>query len=132
MIKLALIVSSLFVFSSLAMAHEGHQHPEPSQPITTPDEVCSDQTQNLCAHIHFYKTPNTTEESTFVFHVESDSDEELNQLTLDLWMDMGAGHGHGSAPLALERIGKNKNTFYIKYKYIKKNSKNSRWFCTND
>lgn len=105
-----LILSVFWLLSGPAFAHnESHPAPQPGGPqLTTPDEVCSTQLADLCAHVHFVKTPDSIEESAFIFHVETPNSEDIENLTLDLWMEMGSGHGHGSAPVVLEKVAKNK------------------------
>lgn len=105
-----LILSVFCLLSSPVLAHnQNHPVPQPGSPqLTTPDEVCSTQLADLCAHVHFAKTPDSLTESSFIFHVETPNAEDIENLTLDLWMEMGSGHGHGSAPVVFEKVAKNK------------------------
>ena len=104
LLKPFLAASILLLLPNLSWSHEGHNHPV--QPLT-PEEVCSTENEDLCAHLHFSKRPNTLNEASFIFHVEGLEEIELSNLTLTLWMEM-EGHAHGSAPVTVERVSLNK------------------------
>lgn len=107
-------IRSLFaflVFTSTVSLAQSHSHPQPTpqQPKVTPEEVClGEGEQEICAHIHFAKTPDSVNESTFILHFQTPNNVEIQNLKVELWMEMEGGHGHGSAPVSMQRVSMNK------------------------
>lgn len=98
----------IFLSFNNSLAHSGHTHPAPTTPIVTPEEVCIGVNSEVCAHVHFAKSPNSEEETSFVLHYETANEAAVQNLKVELWMEMQGGHGHGSAPVSMKSISNNK------------------------
>lgn len=98
----------IFLPFNKSFAHSGHTHPTPVTPEVTPEEVCIGTNNEICAHVHFAKKPNSAEEAPFVLHYETANEAAVQNLKVELWMEMEGGHGHGSAPVSMKAISHNK------------------------
>lgn len=85
----------LFLFVSfVANAHELHS-----------ESYCSAEDSKVCAHIGYDQEFTTEKYDQFVYHVTVPNADQIENLTVELWMDMGNGHGHGSVPVQFEKFG---------------------------
>lgn len=107
----ALCISSLLAFP--ALAHDDHDGGNTT--VTAPHkgdhtgEFCTDDSQTICAHLHFLADVNTTTEGSFIAHIETPDNQPINNFKIDMWMQMGS-HGHGSAPFEVADNGQNHYT----------------------
>lgn len=102
----------LFLTTLLSLTTYAHDHGggTPAQSPKAGDhtaEFCTDDTQNICAHLHFLADVNSSTEGSFIAHIETPDNQAINNLKIDMWMDMGHGHGHGSAPVEIADNGAN-------------------------
>ncbi|HWU43478.1 MAG TPA: FixH family protein [Bdellovibrio sp.] len=109
--KAFLVLFLSCLLSLTTFAHDGH---EGGTPITSPHagdhtgEFCTDESESICAHLHFLADVNTSTEGSFTAHIETPENKTVDNLKVDLWMDMGHGHGHGGAPLEIADTGANR------------------------
>lgn len=104
---LVLIAMTLISTVSLAQDREGGIHT---------DTYCSATNQKTCAHLKFEKWPTSIEASSFLVHIMSPSNAQVENVSVKLWMDMN-GHGHGSSPVKLDNADE-LNHFFVQDAYF--------------
>lgn len=109
--KRVLSLIAVVVFAGVAKAQmnmpgmPGMGGPAAPKPGASTTEYCTDDSRQVCAHLHFHSNVDTRTEGHFIVHVEVPGDQAIQDFRADLWMDMGNGHGHGSAPLDIQNAG---------------------------
>ena len=96
-----LFLASIMTVFSLTTYAQSHDHSE---------TICSTQFSDVCLHLGIHQKLNTTDAGMFMVHFLLDPTQaaNINNLTVELWMDMGNGHGHGSAPVKVTPNGPGK------------------------
>jgi hypothetical protein len=69
------------------------------------DDICTSSSPQVCAHLGHFSKLNTSSEVQFVTHIMTPQEEQVNHISVDLWMPSS---GLISSPVTLSQFGVNK------------------------